>query len=471
MLTQKMGNNNSETSIHMHGMLPVRSADAGPSNSPEDPLNWPVWKKNVQILMVAFHSMVATFMGAGIIPAFDAMAEEYNVTVQEASYLTSIQILVLGLTPFIWKPITCVYGRYHVSLFSVLGSMVCNIGGARCTTYGTQMATRVLTAILISPPTGIGSGVITELCEPGERAQKLGWWTLMTTLGIPAGPFIMGFVAKHIGFEWIYWIYVMINFVQFVAYILLGEETIYVPGNTGDDKRSFVRKLIPRRIDPRPLKPRKFIESVFLYRHPRILIAVIAQSIVFCYANTAITVEMPAAFGKRFHFDAEQIGVQYIAVIIGSLIGEQVSGPMSDWFMEARRKENEFFHPADRLWLSYIGFATVIAGLLTWGIQLDNTTSWNVTPCIGVAIASFGNQILTTILISFAVDSYKDQSTDIGVFSNFVRHVYGFIGPFYFPSMFKRLNMGGAAGIMCAIIGVCALVPVVALQVVTHRRR
>ena len=289
------------------------------------------------------------------------------------------------------------------------------------------MATRVLTAILISPPIGIGSGIITELCEPEERAQKLGWWTLMTTLGTPAGPFIMGFVAKHIGFEWVYWIYVIINFVQFLAYLLLGEETIYVPGDAGGGKGGPTSKFIPRRIDPRPLKPREFIESIFLSRYPRILIPTIAQCVVFCYANTAIIVEMPIAFGQKFHFDAQQIGLQYIAVIIGSLIGEQVSGPMSDWFMKALRKRRGHCRPADRLWLSYVGFATVIAGLLVWGFQLDNATSWNVTPCVGAALASFGNQILTTILISFAVDCYKDQSTDIGVFVNFVRHVYGFV--------------------------------------------
>ena len=56
-----------------------------------------------------------------------------------------------------------------------------------------------LTAFLISPPIGIGSGVITELCEPEERGKKLGWWMLLTTIGTPAGPFLMGFVTQHIG--------------------------------------------------------------------------------------------------------------------------------------------------------------------------------------------------------------------------------------------------------------------------------
>lgn len=59
---------------------------------PNAPSNWPKWKKNAQIIMVAFHSMVSTFMAAGIVPAYDTMAETYGVTVTQASYLTSIQV-------------------------------------------------------------------------------------------------------------------------------------------------------------------------------------------------------------------------------------------------------------------------------------------------------------------------------------------------------------------------------------------
>lgn len=66
------------------------------------------------------------------------------------------------------------------------------------------MGTRILTSILIAPPIGIGGGVVTDLCEPEKQAQKLGWWTLMITLGTPSGPFIMGWVAKNIGIERIF---------------------------------------------------------------------------------------------------------------------------------------------------------------------------------------------------------------------------------------------------------------------------
>lgn len=239
------------------------------------------------------------------------------------------------------------------------------------------MATRVLTAFLISPPIGIGGGIITELALPEHRAEKQGYWTLLTVLGTPTGPFIMGFVMQHTELFWVYWIFALMNFVQFVAYLVFGAETRYVNSKNGEhintalsSKLTLLQRLLPRRIDPSPLSFRAFLKPLSLAKYPRILIPALAHSITFCYANIAIVVEVPIAFGEKFHLNAQQIGLQFIGVIIGSALGEQLSGRASDYFIKFLRKRKPEVHPADRLWLVYIGFTTVFCGLLTWGFQL-----------------------------------------------------------------------------------------------------
>ena len=87
-----------ESSLHLEEMtssLPSETIleDGGTQTlSSQDPRNWSPGKKNAQILMVAFHSMICTFMAAGIIPAYGILAKEYNITIPEASYLTSFQV-------------------------------------------------------------------------------------------------------------------------------------------------------------------------------------------------------------------------------------------------------------------------------------------------------------------------------------------------------------------------------------------
>lgn len=131
---------------------------------------------------------MTTFTAAAVIPAFETFSIDFGITITRASYLTSIQILILGFAPLFWKPISNRFGRRPIWLISTLGSMVCNIGCAKSDNYASQVVTRILVAFFISPAIAISSAVVIETFFARERAQKMGIWTLMVTLG---------FVSSH----------------------------------------------------------------------------------------------------------------------------------------------------------------------------------------------------------------------------------------------------------------------------------
>ena len=72
-----------------HGTIQL---DPLPSADPQDPLNWPSWRKNVHLGLFSFHALSTTFMAAGIIPAYIGFATEYKKSLPELSYLTSVQV-------------------------------------------------------------------------------------------------------------------------------------------------------------------------------------------------------------------------------------------------------------------------------------------------------------------------------------------------------------------------------------------
>lgn len=124
---------------------------------------------------MAFHALMGTFAAAGIIPAYKmyelprshtiyacaliltgySISEEYGVTVQKASYLTSLQIAILGGAPLFWKPLSNRYGRRPIFLISLICSLVCNVGCAKSTDYASTAACRALQAFFISPASGM----------------------------------------------------------------------------------------------------------------------------------------------------------------------------------------------------------------------------------------------------------------------------------------------------------------------------
>ncbi|CAD6448545.1 ddd63ed4-46f7-40fe-be80-76e9749d285a [Sclerotinia trifoliorum] len=458
--------------LSKHGTLDL---DPLPSHSDADPYNWTNRKKVTNLFLVAFHACMSTFTAAAIIPAYESIAEELGISLQQATYLTSLQIAIAGVAPLFWKPLSNTFGRRPLFLISLLVSLVGNIGCAKSPTYASMAACRAIVSFFISPAAAIGSAVVTESFFKKDRARYMGIWTLMLTVGVPFSPFIMGFVAVRVGWRWIYWIVAIINGVQFIAYLFFGPETRYLRHGVQHPKSSFREEYLTfHRIDPTPLRVYDFVHPLTLFTKPCILIPAAAYAMVFLFASIMITVELPQLFATKFGFDAQQLGYQFLALIIGSIIGEQLGGTLSDFWMNRHtRKTGVQPAPEYRLWLSYAGFILTIVGVVVFLVRTEQARDmhWNITPVIGIAIAGVGNQIVTTVLITYAVDSHLEESASIGVFITFVRQVWGFIGPFWFPSMFTNLGLSSSAAVAAALLVGVSIIPTFIVQLMGKRWR
>ncbi|PGH20374.1 hypothetical protein AJ80_03642 [Polytolypa hystricis UAMH7299] len=451
-----------------HGTVEL---DPIPKLGAADPYNWPTWKKHANLALVAIHACMATFTAAAIIPAFGEIAEDLGIPIHNATYLTSLQIAVLGGAPLFWKPLSSRFGRRPIFLLSLICSFAGNIGCAKSSSYAAVAACRAIVAFFISPAAAIGSAVVTETYFKKDRGRYMGVWTLMVTIGIPGGAFLFGFVAHHIGYHWIYWILAIINGVQFILYIFFGPETRYLRDSkdVGHEGASSFRQgyLTFKRIDPSPLTFWEFIEPLSFFFDASALIPAAAYAMIFLFGVVMITVEIPSLFIPKFGFNPQQLGLQYIGVIIGTVIGEQLGGALSDYWMNRRtrqlgaRPEHEY-----RLWLSYSGFLLTIVGVIVFLVQTERATqgSWNVTPIVGVAFAACGNQIVTTVLVTYTVDCYPERSASVGVFITFVRQIWGFIGPFWMPSMFESVGLAASSGVTTALIVGFSVIPTVLIQ-------
>lgn len=154
---------------------------------------------------------MSTFTAAAIIPAYEDIAKDLKIDLQHASYLTSLQIAIIGGAPLFWRPLSTRFGRRPIFLISLAGSLLFNVGCAKTNSYGSMATCRAFAAFFISPASAIGSAVVVETFFKKERAKYMGVWTVMITLGVPLAPFIFGFVAYHVGYRWIYWILAMVR--------------------------------------------------------------------------------------------------------------------------------------------------------------------------------------------------------------------------------------------------------------------
>lgn len=455
--------------MQRHGTLDLNPI---PDMTDADPYNWSQRKKVINLILVAFHAMMGTFTAAAIMAAFVNIAEDLKIEVQTASYLTSLVICILGVGPLLWRPLSQRYGRRPIFLISLVCSLVGNIGCANSHSYATMGLCRAITAFFICPAAAIGSGVVAETFFQKERGKYMGIWTIFVTLGVPVAPFIFGFVALRVGYRWIYYVLAITNAVQFILYFFFGPESRYIRGEAlppsekgaSDFKRQYFSF---RRIDPAAMTFYDFVEPLTHAAHPCVVIPAVAYSMEFLWTSIMLTVEIPQLFPELFNFNTQQNGLQMIAVIIGTIVGEQIGGRMSDLWMSLRRRklDGRTPEPEYRLWLSYFGFSLCIIGVVVFWVQLYFAgTTYNVTPLVGVGIASAGNQIVTTVLVTYAVDCYRTDAASVGVFITFVRQIWGFIGPFWFPELLAAVGYRQTAGIAVGMMVAFSIIPVLVIQ-------
>ncbi|KAH8703385.1 major facilitator superfamily domain-containing protein [Talaromyces proteolyticus] len=463
-----------------------------PIQGPQDPLNWPSWKKHVNLALVAFHGLISTAGAVGVTPAFNTWAVRFDTSITTASYLGSAQMIALAFGPLLWFPLASRYGRRPVWLISGFGSGLFNIGCALAQSYGALMTLRVFQAFFISPGIAMGQAVVAEMFFTHQRGRAmvivlLGRFVLMLTLGPPVGPFIMGFVIQHLSWEWMFWLMAIINFAQFFGCLFFGTETLYNRNHPRTENQpGFLRQHFKfGRINADPLTKEELLLPFRVLGDLRVLIPTVAYAIVFNFTLVLIPVEIASRFGLLFHLNAQETGINFLGLLIGLLsdflhtlhsccLGEIVSGPSSDlWQNKSFKKAASHTTPEHRLWLIYPGFALSTAGIVIFCVTLAEAEPlhWSIRPIVGTAVAGFGAQIVTTIAITYTTDCYQENNASaLGVAINVVRCTWGFTGPFWFPYMFDSCGLRGSAGLMAGII-ILVSVPVILLQFVIVPRR
>lgn len=226
-----------------------------------------------------------------------------------------------------------------------------------------------------------------------------------------------------------------INGCQFILYVFFGPETRYIRRSVEHYASSVKEEYYSfRRIDSTPLGLWDFVSPFRFAAYLTVMVPACAYAMVFLFGSVVLTVEMPQLFGEKFHFGPQQIGLQFLAIIVGTVLGEQVGGALSDYWMNRKKHMagGAYVTPEYRLWLSYIGMLLTICGVVVFLVQNDRLSPghYNVTPVVGAAIAAGGNQIVTTVMITYAVDCNEDAS-EVGAFITFVRQTWGFVGPFW----------------------------------------
>lgn len=94
-----------------------------------------------------------------------------GVTITQASYNTTLAIVLAGVAPLVWSPLANVYGRRPVYIFSSIIGIAAGAGSAVSTKWGNLLVARCFVGIGTSAGMGIGASVVSDMYFMHERGK------------------------------------------------------------------------------------------------------------------------------------------------------------------------------------------------------------------------------------------------------------------------------------------------------------
>jgi hypothetical protein len=176
-----------------------------PDDSHNDPLNWPMWKRDFALLSLGLYCMVGGGMTPILAAGFTNVASTYHVTTARVALTTGLYMMGLGIGSVIASPTAILFGKRPVYLAGAIMFIVCSVWCALSPSYVSLLLARIFQGISLSPVECLPSATIAEIFFLHERAYRIGIYTLLLLGGKNLVPLVSAAIIQSLDWRWVFW--------------------------------------------------------------------------------------------------------------------------------------------------------------------------------------------------------------------------------------------------------------------------
>ncbi|RSH77130.1 uncharacterized protein EHS24_003760 [Apiotrichum porosum] len=480
--------------------------------APENPRNWSKQKKWRLTLVIAITAFVTTSASSMVVPGIDDAMKEYGESNHKVGVLISTTfVLGMGAGPFLFAPISELYGRqvaYHTSQACYVPL---SIGAALAPNMATLLVLRFLCGICGSVGTTLGIATVADVFSPAERGLPVSTYTLGPMLS-PVIATMVGYWVLYGGWRWLLWTPVILAAFNWFLLLIATEETYapiiikrlqYEVTHPQEEPPGWRDKLSPRRLIHNlawmsAMVSRDQARQTFgraFSRPPRLLFtnpvcALFALYYGYLYACIYIfLVTIPLLYTHQtqypnlFSYEWPQYtaGLAYVGLGIGYLIASVTGSTQQDKIyrrLSARNKDNG--QPEYRLLLTQVGVIILPIGCFVFGWTAHFQAHW-IAPQVGECLVAWGLMVAFNSLQTFLIDAFYPYSAAATAAAIGLRSAMACVLPVFTPEMFGRLGWGWGGTVLAfvalsalpapLIVGLCQFANVLISQMFKYGRR
>ncbi|KAF3010519.1 hypothetical protein E8E14_009823 [Neopestalotiopsis sp. 37M] len=463
-----------------------------PSSDPNDPLNWSKAYKYYMATVICLAMLMCNFLAAGptiaiastAIDFFPPPATPVSAAISKVAYFFTTTALLQGTSNFFWVPLTNKFGRRPIYVTSYLIYFVCCIWLIFEKSYGGFLAGRILIGIGAGAAETIAPVSIADVFFLHERGFVMSMYTCFLSVGVALGILIDGLIVINHSWRVIYQVAAgLIGFVLVLAFFTF-PETAYIreipsanvaESRTVDKPHGSVGSDIESSAPSTPPKKESYLQSLKIYHRvwtdeslfkmfvrplglillPPVLWAALVQSVTIGFV-VAVTSNVAPAFTAAYGFEPWQVGLCFIAAIIGSLLGIPAGGQLADMTADWFTKRNGGIRvPEMRLPAMMLCLITAPLALILYGVGIEKQLHW-ICPTIGLGLLNFSISQGTNVCLVYVIDAYRPVAGEITLAVMGFKSMFGFLLSFYTNPWVEQagyLNAYGAmAGIAAAVL-------------------
>ncbi|TVY30486.1 Protein HOL1 [Lachnellula hyalina] len=425
-----------------------------PSDDPNDPLNWPLWKRDTILFILALVSIFATSCSSILSTNTITLSLDFGLPFTKIAALTGYLLLGTGVVVAFCVPSARIWGKRHLFLLGTV-IIVFSTAWAGATAqghnYGSLVGARFFQGIGCAPFEILVNAAVGDLYFVHERGKRMALANLAVFGGAFFTPIVVGKITHTLGWEWsFYFVSIFTGFCLPLIFFYVPEtafrraeylntdlasadptrlhssEETSVEKNsvrceingpelhfTGADTKvkSFREKLMP--FNGR-VSDESFWKLVFkpfpLFAHPAVFWACLTQSTMIGW-TVFIGIIIAAIFlGPPLLWDEVKTGYAYAGAFIGAILGFLFAGVFADWSAKyLTRKNNGVYEPEFRIILVIPQLIFGCTGLYLFAVTAANLMDY---PWI-LPIFAFGLQVAGMIMGTvgaslYIVDAHRD---------------------------------------------------------------
>ncbi|KAF4537473.1 MFS transporter [Lasiodiplodia theobromae] len=475
-----------------------------PSDDPNDPLNWSLWRKTLNYGLVSAQS-VAVFTALSTQTSFwQQMSPDMGLSFEQLNNAQSANLAGLAVGCIFFIPLTKKYGRRSTYVVSTAVMAAVSWWSTYMETQAELILTNLFYGLAGATNETIVQVTIADMFFLHQRGTANAFYLTAVMIGSFLTPMAAGVQAESQGWRASYFALAISLTILFVLFLFGYEETKYVPVLQGiPTTTSGETESPPYKNDdtknPADTTTLSFNESTSnpststtpqpsSYRHrlrwttptseslwktayfpahvlllPHVLFAALqyAAGVVWLVIQASIISIVFSA--PPYNFTSAGIGLMNLGPFVGNLIGSFYTGVLSDRSVRWLARRNAgVFEPEMRLYLLPLPALLMAGGIVMFGVTADRGMHW-IYPSLGGAFFAFGLGAIGDAAFTLVIDAHRPLTADAFVAITFVRNAVSIPIPFAITPWLESAgltNMFVTCGVISLVVSLL-FVPVV----------